>query len=228
MSRARTHANIHARTPCPDRPHDGRQWLNEKDREQDVPRYGRCGEWNGRSPVVAEDERGHARRQHDAGSDHGQRNRDDEGRCRGIGLLGCGRGAATVGFALRHLVMRRRIVRFAFVHRAASTRGTAGHAFLRCRRPAGAERGIPGDQAKAQEGGRQAVEQSHYLKDARLPLAMSTGSLVAKGDDRIDTCRASCGSVTGRQCRGHHDDRRQRHRVRIVRLRLEEERFDEA
>ena len=81
--------------------HDNCEWLNEEDREKDVPGHRRDGYRHRRAPAVAQHESRDDSRQDNPGAEN---RRGDDRNKRGVGLVGIlalGRRAATVGLCLR-------------------------------------------------------------------------------------------------------------------------------
>jgi len=65
--------------------HDGREWLNEEDREEDVLRNWSDGYRRRRTPRITQNESGNPGRQDNSDAEHCRR---DRGHKRGVGLVG--------------------------------------------------------------------------------------------------------------------------------------------
>ena len=65
--------------------HDDCEWLNEEDREEDVPGHWRDGSRRRRTPCVTQNERWDVSGQHNPDAEH---RRSDDGHKRGVGLVG--------------------------------------------------------------------------------------------------------------------------------------------
>jgi hypothetical protein len=144
------------------------EWLDEEDREEDVPGHGRERHWRRRPPCVAQDEGRHVVRQDHAYAQHRRR---DPGRERGAGLMGrppalCGRATA-VGLVVPETARWGGVVRTAFVHGAFAAVGAAGHARFSGRHPAGARRGVPGQETERERDRGEPLEEPHHLPRMR-------------------------------------------------------------
>src|SRR6266850_7290947 len=146
----------------PEQTHDDRQWLQEKDGEQDVRRNRRRRDRCSGPPGIAQNKRRHADGENNAGAEDGAGDGRDERRARltrVVAFRGC---TAVVGLRLSDDAFRRGAVCASLVHRACTTPGAAGHAGFRSRRPARADGSVACQQEQAEPDGRKALHHPHH------------------------------------------------------------------
>jgi len=139
------------------------RWLDEEDREKDVPGHWRTGHRRRRSPCVTHHERGDISRQHDPGAENRRCNGGGKRwtGLAGIAALGC--RATTVVFRLCWNAMLPGAVRIDHVHRALGVFNTARHACFRRWHPPGADRGVSSHQAERQRESRESMDEHQHV-----------------------------------------------------------------
>ena len=119
--------------------HDDCLWLNEKDREKQMPGNRRDQKRSGRPPFVSAHQRGHVHWKQNARIKYRSRYDRDRQRHRLVRRVVLGRDAALVRLRLVWLVVRLGALRGAIVHRTHVVVSAARHTGLWCRRDRRAE-----------------------------------------------------------------------------------------